>query len=60
VVLALGTKNLREIGRLVSVVRPSTLTGEREEINHIYSLCFSVVGYFILLVGFPFIKVIFA
>jgi hypothetical protein len=27
-----GTKNLREIGRLVSVVRLSTLAGQREEI----------------------------
>ena len=35
VALALGTKNPREIGRLVSVVRPSTLVGREEKIIHI-------------------------
>jgi hypothetical protein len=39
VALALWNENSREIGRLVSVVRPSTLASRREEIIQISSLC---------------------
>jgi hypothetical protein len=48
--LALGTKNPR--GRLVLVVRPSTLIGRGEKITHIFSLCFIGMEFVILAVEF--------
>jgi hypothetical protein len=46
VALALGTKTLESLLRLVSVVRLSTLYGNWEDIIHIYSLCISVTKCF--------------
>jgi hypothetical protein len=52
VALALGMKNPREFGRLVSVVRLSTLAGRREAIIQISLVCFNVIEFIILAAKF--------
>jgi len=53
--LALWDGNPREIGRLVWVVRLSTLTGHWEDIIQISSVCFIVVEFIISAMKFLYV-----